>query len=112
MEDLQNAVFLEELWADSDVDAATLAQSFDNVTMTFNTEDGSVSVVSEMRTDMGLPMFEWKMTPATGEIIQISRTKDGRSEKTINKDVDPAELTAAPVNEQPASYGGSLSKLL
>lgn len=62
-------------------------------------------------------MFEWTMTPATGGIVEISRDAAGRSEKTINKDVDPEELTShsatsvvAPTNT--VSRGGSLTKLL
>ena len=46
MGDLQNAVPLKELWADSGVDQATLSDSFKDVTMNFNTQQGSVTVAS------------------------------------------------------------------
>lgn len=116
LEDITNAEALDELWADSAVDADLLSESFNNVTMTFNTEEGTVNVNSESMNDKNMPMFEWKMTPATGEIVQVSRDQDGHSAKTINKDVDPAELTshtATIVNaEVQATRGGSLSKLI
>ena len=93
MEDINDAIWYGELCADSDVDQTTLSESFNNVTMSFDLNEGSVTVVSELRNTKDEPMFEWKMTPATGEIVQVSRTKDGLSEKTVNKDVDPSELT-------------------
>ena len=94
MDDINDAIWYGELWADSDVDQTTLSESFNNVTMSFDLIEGSVTVVSELRNTKDEPMFEFKMTPATGEIVQVSRTKDGLSEKTINKDVDPSELTS------------------
>ena len=48
-------------------------------------------------------MFEWKMTPATGEIIETSRTLDGRSEKTINKNVDPPTLNGGELDSDSES---------
>ena len=108
-EDLQNAVMYEELWASTpNLDKNTLSESFNNVTMTFNTEEGTVEVVSGLLNDNHKPMFEWKMTPATGEIVEISRAKDGSLETTVNKDVDPAELTTGTAT----TAGGSLNKLL
>lgn len=116
LEDLSEATALDELWADSGVDATTLDESFANVRMTFNTEAGTVNVVSELQNAKDMPMFEWTMTPATGEIVEVSRDRDGHSEKTINKDVDPAELTShtaiAANTAVQSSYGGSLNKLL
>ena len=72
--DLQNAVLYSELWANSpNVNKNTLSESFNNVTMTFNTQEGTVQVASGLLNDDQKPMFEWKMTPATGEIVEIAR---------------------------------------
>lgn len=94
LEDLQNAESLGELWADSNVDPSLLSKSFDDVTMVFDTVTGAVDVVSDLLNDKGQPMFEWQMTPKTGEVVEISRDQAGKSEKTVNKDVDPIELTS------------------
>lgn len=48
LEDLNEAQALGELWADSDVDSDLMSESFNNVTMMFDTEAGTVSVLSEM----------------------------------------------------------------
>ena len=48
-------------------------------------------------------MFEWKMTPATGEIVETSRTLDGHSEKTINKNVDPPTLNGGELDSDSES---------
>merc|ERR1719230_1401410 len=94
LEDLEEAQELGELWADSDVDPDLMSESFNNVTMMFDTDAGTVSVLSEMMNAKDEPMFEWSMTPATGEVVEISRDESGRSEKTIHKDVDPKELNS------------------
>ena len=69
MNDLQNAYWTDELWSDSSADATTLSESFNNVTMHFDLDRGTVDVASESRNDKNQPMFEWQMTPATGEIL-------------------------------------------
>lgn len=89
-----------------------MSESFNNVTMMFDTEAGTVSVLSEMMNAREEPMFEWSMTPATGEVVEISRDESGRSEKTIHKDVDPKELNSHTAATNAVRKGGSLSKLL
>ena len=64
LEDLESAQSLGELWADSGVEPDLLSESFNNVTMTFNTQEGTVTVISELLNQKNEPMFEWKMTPA------------------------------------------------
>lgn len=117
LEDIGEAQALGELWADSDVDSSLMSESFNNVTMMFDTQAGTVSVLSEMTNARDQPMFEWTMTPATGEVVEISRDSAGKSEKTIHKDVDPAELTMHAATGTVAatntvSRGNSLNKLL
>ena len=115
LEDLQNAESLGELWADSNVDPSLLSKSFDDVTMVFDTVTGAVDVVSDLLNDKGKPMFEWQMTPKTGEVVEISRDQAGKSEKTVNKDVDPIELTSHTAQSSAAAVspsGISLTQLM
>ena len=60
--------------------------------ITFDTLAGSVRLVLDELAANEQPMYEFEMTPETGEVIEIVRHKEGNKEERVRMRVDPSEL--------------------
>ena len=64
-----------------------------DVNINFNYQTGGITVSSKKMTVDGLrPLFEWRMTPNSGEIEEIERDQDNTSEKVVVLNIDSNTL--------------------